>query len=300
MNGLNNTDYLNDKQTEVSKQKEVQKISEAQNAKEFNVIPNNSNEIAAQKQQQTTAQTVKTKQSFVTGLATSVVAAVAAVVVGVVSLLNVGLNAKFSSETTYRDGWIYYVVQVENWDEESRLRICINEDEYFELWDEDGDGLIEGEIPLDVEAIQHQMEGKDNVRVQYRLDLKADVGLDLERTYDSYVVQLDKFTSSIQDVDMWCTCQEDGYYNFQIHYDDPLGKFSGFEAYIEDGNGNIAYCEFTENPHDAQHIFVNQLEGSRCRLFIRYFENGEETFIRFDNEQEDGTVTNDNYKEITL
>ncbi len=248
----------------------------------------------------------KSKRSFLSGISTSLIVIVAASVVGITNLLNVSMNAQFVDEATqYLDGKIRYEINVENMTEKESLNAYLYEgDELIEtipLYDEDGDGVIEGEIPLDKEAVQAKLDAGDNVRVEYRMDLKGTVGLNVERAFDSYKFRIDKFSSSIESVDMWCSCGVDGYYNFKINYTDPLEKFQNFEAYIEDEKGNRSVCTFTDDPHEAQRIFVNNLSGSRCKLYIKYLENGEEAFIQFSNSP-DGSETEqkDNYKIINL
>lgn len=258
----------------------------------------------AQAEQQ--PQPKKSKRSFLTGISASLVTVVAASLVGITNLLNVGMDAQFvDGETEYLDGKIRYEINVENMTEKESLSAYLYEDDKLidtlELIDEDGDGVISGEIALDKEAVQEKLEAGDNVRIEYRMDLKGVVGLNVERSFDSYKFRIDKFYSSIESVDMWCSCGEDGYYNFKINYTDPLDKFENFEAYIEDEKGNIAVCMFTDNPHEAQRIFVNGLSGSQCRLYIKYLENGVETFIKFSNSP-DGSETEqkDDYKIINL
>lgn len=246
------------------------------------------------------------KNSFVAGLSTSLIAVVASVVVGMTNLLNVGLNATFNDEATqYIDGKIQYSITVENLTEKETLKIYLYEDgeivETYDLVDEENDGIIDGEIYVDAEKIQEKLDAGDNVRVEYRLDLKGMVGLNVERAFDSYVFQIDKFVSEIESVDMKCQCNIDGCYHFKINYSDPLGKFENFEAWIEDEQGNIAVCEFSDDPHEEQKIFVNDLTSSRCKLYIKYLENGVETFIQFSNNV-DGSESDqkDNFKIINL
>ena len=248
----------------------------------------------------------KSKRSFLSGLSTALVVVVAASVVGITNLLNVSMNAQFVDEATkYLDGKIQYEINVANMTDKESLNAYLYEgDELIEtipLVDEDADGVISGKIILDKETIQAKLDAGDNVRVEYRIDLKGIVGLNVERFYDSYKFQIDKFSSSIESVDMWCSCGVDGYYNFQINFTDPLEKFRNFEAYIEDEKGNVSTCVFTDDLHEAQRIFVNNLFGSRCKLYIKYLENGEEAFIKFSNSP-DGSETEqkDDYKIINL
>lgn len=299
MNEENKTILENEVQSENVVQQENQVVAETQTVNEYSAVPENSNDVISENKPRG-----KSKSQFVTGLSTSIVTVVAAALVGITTLLNVSMNAEFTPDTTYADGNIKYVVNVENMTEKETLKTYLYEGDTLidtiELVDEDGDGVITGAIPVDTEAITQKLAEGDNVRIQYRLTLAGIVGLDVERTFDSYVINIDKFESSIEDVEMWCSCQVNGYYNFKINFSDPLGKFTDFEAYIEDGEGNIATCEFTDDLHEAQKIFVNQLQTAKCKLFIKYKENGVETFIQFNNTDDEDSEVKDNYKNITL
>lgn len=228
-------------------------------------------------------------------------AIVATIVVGVTSWLNVTLNAEYDA-VLYEDGRINYKVNVRKLTDKERLYASLYENnklvEEYDLVDEDEDGVINGEITLDKARIQELLGEKDksNTRIKYRLDLKGDVGLGIIRDFDSYTVQIDRFYSHIDDVSMWCSCGVDGYYNFKINYEDPLDKYTNFEAYIIDDYQNISYCEFTNNYHDPQKIYVGDMQGSKGLLYISYLANGEPELMEFDN----GGPTKDNYKIVNF
>ena len=246
----------------------------------------------------------KSKSNFLAGLSTSLITVVAGAVVGMTNLVNVSLNASFIDDSVqYNDGVIQYSIDVKDLTEKESLRLYLYENgefvELFNLLDEENDGIIDGSIEVDTEKIQSQLDGGENVRIEYRLDLKGDVGLNVERSFDSFVVRIDKFTSSIDTVDMWCNCSVDGCYYFKINYNDPLGKFSDFKAWIVDEKGNVATCTFSDDPHEEQKIYVGELVGSRCKLFIKYVENGVETYIQFSNGLEN-EEQKDDYKIINL
>ena len=257
-----------------------------------------------QPKEQETVERPKNKKNFLSSLSTSLIVVVAAAVVGITNLLNVNLNATFNDELTkYVDGIIQYSIDVKDLTEKESLKLYLYEDqeliETFALVDEENDGIIDGEIIVDKEKIQAKLDQSENVRVEYRLDLKGNVGLNVERAFDSYVFQIDKFYSTIDSVDMHCECSVDGCYHFLINFSDPLGKFTEFEAWIEDENGNIATCEFSDDLHAEQKIFVGNMTTSRCKLFIKYLENGEEAYIMFSNDL-DENAQKDNFKIINL
>jgi len=262
-------------------------INEMSKQSEFSTNSNETNQM----NEQENVERPKSKKSFLASLSSSVIVVVAAATVGITTLLNVNLNATFNDELTkYDDGKIQYSIDVTNLTDKETLKLYFYEDKELVdtiiLVDEENDGVIDGEILVDTEAIQNKLDQGDNVRVEYRLDLKGDVGLNVERSFDSYVFRIDKFLSSIDSVDMWCQCNIDGCYHFQINFSDPLGKFTDFEAWIEDEKGNIARCEFSDDLHAEQKIFVGDMTTSRCKLYIKYIENGEEAFIQFSNDPE--------------
>ena len=274
-------------------------ISEATIQSEFTAPATEANDA----KEPEVAERPKSRKNFLAGLSSSLIAVVAAVTVGVTNLMNVNLNATFNDEKTeYVDGKIQYSIDVKDLTEKETLKLYLYEDQKlidtFEIFDEDGDGVIDGDINVDKNSVQEKLDQGDNVRVEYRLDLKGVVGLDVERAFDSYVFRIDKFLSTINSVDMWCQCGVDGCYHFIIDFDDPLEKFTHFEAWIEDEKGNIATCEFSSDLHAEQKIFVGNMVTSRCKLYIKYLENGEEAFIQFTNGDDDSQK--DNFKIINL
>ena len=300
MSELNKFIPENDIQKENIEIRDNAPISEAASQSEFTAIKDENNQTT----EKANVEIRRDKRSFLASLSTSLIAVVAAVVVGMTNLLNVNLNATFNDELThYDDGKIQYSINVNDLTDKETLNLYFYEDdkliETFTLVDEENDGVIDGEINVDKDKIEAKLAEGDNVRIQYRLDLKGIVGLNVERAFDSYVFRIDKFKSSIESVETWCQCNIDGCYHFKIDFNDPLGKFTNFEAWIEDEKGNIARCEFTDNLHDEQKIFVGEMVSSRCKLYIKYLENGEEAYIQFSNNADDASQK-DNFKIINL
>jgi len=252
--------------------------------------------------EKTTISKPQSKKSSTLSLSASLTAAISAAVVGMTTLMNVNLDATFDEENCgYYDGKIELTINVEELTDDVSLNSYVYEDgkliDTIELKDEDGDQIIKITIPIDQESVQAKLDAGDNVSVKYKVDLKGEVGLNVSRSFDSYTVKIEKFKSVINSVDMYCSCGVDGYYNFKVDYDDPFGKFSEFKAYIEDGNGNKSYCQFTSNYHDWQHIYVNSLVGSSCKFYLSYMVDGVETYMQFTN---DDSGNLDNYKNINL
>ena len=233
------------------------------------------------------------KNKAIGALSASVAGTIALVLTTMTSLINVKMKAEFN-EVNYEDGVIKYSVNVKDMTEKETLTIYQSRDEKalqkIDLLDDDGDGVVEGEIELDKEYIADKLASGENVNVKYVLTLKGNVGLDIERAFDRWVVRIDKQTSKFHDVAYHCECGVDGYFYFTMNFEDDNQLFTDFEAWIEDAfyedaittsekNQHMAKCEFTENLHDEQRIFVDGLTGSAGKLFIKYKSNGVDTYV---------------------
>ena len=233
------------------------------------------------------------KNKAIGALSASVAGTIALVLTTMTSLINVKMKAEFN-EVNYEDGVIKYSVNVKDMTEKETLTIYQSRDEKalqkIDLLDDDGDGVVEGEIELDKEYIADKLASGENVNVKYVLTLKGNVGLDIERAFDRWVVRIDKQTSKFEDVSYHCECGVDGYFYFTMNFEDDNQLFTDFEAWIEDAfyedaittsekNQHMAKCEFTENLHDEQRVFVDGLTGSAGKLFIKYKSNGVDTYV---------------------
>jgi hypothetical protein len=210
------------------------------------------------------------------------------------------MKAEFE-DVVYEDGVLKYSVNVKNMTEKETLMIYPSRDnksfEKINLVDDDGDGVVQGEIKIDKNYVAERLASGDNVNVKYVLNLKGNVGLDIEREFDRWVVRIDKQTSKFENVAYHCECGVDGYFYFTMNFEDDNQLFTDFEAWIEDAfyedattdlerEQHIAKCTFTENLHDEQRIFVDHLTGSAGKLFIKYKSNGVDTYV-----VKDGTST---------
>ena len=244
----------------------------------------------------------KARNRAMAALTSSVVGVIGLVVAGMTNLLNVKLKAEFD-EVEYRDGLIVYSINVKDITEKEYIIIYPERDgkklDPIKLIDEDNDGVIKGQFEVDKEYIEKQMEMHDNINIKYVLNLRGLVGLDVERLFDRYVVRIDKFTSKFHDVKGHCECGVDGYYYFTMNFEDDGGLFTDFKAYIVDDfydgasseaekANHIAYCTFSDNLHDEQKIFVNDLKGSNGRLFIKYLADGVEEIVKDPTDGQDG------------
>lgn len=263
-------------------------------------VPVEENKDTTQGQPRTQKFNKEKKDRALGVLSASLVGTIALVLTTMTSLVNVKMKAEFE-DVTYEDGVLKYSVNVKNMTEKETLMIYPSRDnksfERIDLVDDDGDGLVQGEIKIDKEYVAERLASGDNVNVKYVLNLKGDVGLDIEREFDRWVVRIDKQTSKFENVEYHCECGVDGYFYFTMNFEDDNQLFTDFEAWIEDAfyedattdlgrEQHIAKCTFTENLHDEQRIFVDHLTGSAGKLFIKYKSNGVDTYV-----VKDGTST---------
>lgn len=225
------------------------------------------------------------KNQALSQLTGGMVATIAAVAVGVTNLINVNLNASFN-DVQYTDGAIVYEVAVEDAKEDNKLNLYFYDgDELVEtyvLTDEDGDGLIGGSIALDTQEIETRLAADGSVSIPYRLTLKGEVGLDVERSFDSYLVKIDKMVSQFEGLEGACRCSVDGCYHFKMNFEDDGGLFTDFAAEIQDNYGNVAKCTFTDNLHEEQTIFVGNMRGVNAKLVVTYNADGQPMTVETD------------------
>jgi len=256
-------------------------ITEAFNQKEYSSYEEYT-EIEEQSFNVTEDRTKKTR-SF-NSLSAGIVSSIAALAVGMTSWINVGMKAEFT-KVDFLDGVVSYEISVEDMtDGETLIAKLMNGDELiFEdtLIDEDGDGIIKGKIAVDAEEI-NALLNQNGSKQTYRLNLSGNVGLNVERKFDSFLIELERMESKFESVTGDCHCAEDGCFHFKLNYKDDMKVFDNFEAYIEDPYGNVAQCNFTDNLHDEQTIFVLDLKGSVGTLIVKYTANGKPQTVSID------------------
>ncbi|MBQ9513691.1 MAG: hypothetical protein IJR66_01745 [Clostridia bacterium] len=226
-------------------------------------------------------QTNKSKrQTAITGLVGSLVTVISAAVFGITTLLNVKMNAEFA-EVAFVDGAINYEIQVADMTEKETLNLYLYDGEELvegypvPVIDEDNDGTVSGTIIIPQEEIQEKIDNGGEAK--YRLSLKGNVGLTVERSFDSYVLKATLVNSHFDDVEGHCQCAVDGYYYFTMNFSDDNQVFTDFSAYIEDEFGNRADCVFNDDLHSEQRVFINNLKGAKAKLYINYCKDGEPT-----------------------
>ena len=226
----------------------------------------------------------KSRNKAISVLTSSLVGVVGIIVAGMTNLVNVKFKASFNKdETELRDGKIYYSVNVSDMTEKEYLTIYEYRNgsllEARRLEDDDGDGIIKGAFDIDMDFINEVFTNQSLTLVQFNLDLKGMVGLDVERLFGKYTVEYENKKAEFKDFSYYSNWTEDGYFYFEMDFIDNGGLFTDFEAYIEDNFNHKAYCAFSENPHDEQKIFLGSLQGTTGKFYINYKENGEPVTI---------------------
>jgi len=249
-----------------------QDFKEAEDVPEEN--PDTGTEVKTEKK--------KTNLSF---MSMGTVAVISSALIGITSLINVAMTASFT-EVKNEDSKIQYSVETENFTDEESLSIYLLEDgkqiQIIELKDEDKDGIIQGEIPLDGASVAEKVSKSGTGKLSYRLTLKGVVGLEVEREFDSYLVEIQNVNSKFNKVEGECFCSRDGTYHFTMDFEDDMGIFTDFKAEIKDTFGNASQCIFTDNLHELQKINVCDLKGSTATLIITFMAKGELQTVTLD------------------
>lgn len=204
--------------------------------------------------------------------------------IGVTNLVNVNMDASFMS-LTFEDSLIKYELNVKDVKDDNELIIYLydeseNEIAVHQVTEDIKDDVILGAIEIDIESISSSLE--NNEVITYYAELKGDVGLDIERSFDRYRLEISSLTSVFNLVTHRCNCSEDGYYYFKMDFVDDYGLFTDFNAYIIDAGGNEFKCELSDNLHEEQRIYVRTARGGKGKLIIEYLANGEKQVIELE------------------
>lgn len=217
------------------------------------------------------------KNRALSSLSGGLAATIGAVAVGITGTMNVSMKAEFS-DVKFVDSAIVLNVDVQNMEDDNTLTAYLYEGdkkiETVSLLDEDKDGKIEYSIALDKEHLKEVLSGAGEHEIKYRVDLKGVVGLDVERAFDSYIVRVNHVGSSFTGLTGQCHCQEDGCYHFLLEFEDDFNLIEFISARIEDKDGHIAHCTFSEDLHEEQLINVDQLTGTKGTLYVEYKLDG--------------------------
>lgn len=219
----------------------------------------------------------KKKEHALSTLSAGVVGAVGIAAFGITSMINVKMSANFNN-VEFIDSSLVLSVDVKEMTSENTLTAYVYEESkqirIISLEDEDNDGKIEYKVELDKDHLNEVLGGDGEHEIKYRVDLKGIVGLNVERSFDSYVVRVNHVCSKFNSLYGQCHCKADGRYHFYIDYEDDFGLIEFTSARIEDKFGNVSKCTFTTNLHDEQTIYVLDLQGSKGTLIVEYTMNG--------------------------
>lgn len=219
------------------------------------------------------------KNHALSSLSGGLAATIGAVAVGITGTMNVQFTAELES-VDYVDSTIVVKVNVDHMEEDNTLTLYLTEGsdviDSANIVDDDQDGIIEYVFELDKDYLKNQFSGTGQHELRYRVDLKGVPGLDVERAFDSFLVKITHVGSSFNSVTTECFCERDGTFHFSIDYEDDFGLIEFISAKIEDKNGNVSTCEFSDNLHEEQYITVpNTFTGSKGTFTLEYTVNGE-------------------------
>ncbi len=192
--------------------------------------------------------------------ATAVVAFISYSVISSSGLINLSMDAKINSVEFVDDGLDYDInvfdVKISN---EIYFSILYNEDEVMKYSvdinnDDTYSGELTGHFAFSDIDLEKELDAA-NGNLIYTVRLCGNTGL-IDRTYDSWVVEINDLVSEFKSVTYEYQYDTTGYFVFQMDYIDNYGQFSDFKAYLSDSNGHVSYCNFTNNYHDEQKISV--------------------------------------------
>lgn len=251
----------------------------ASNEKELldnnNDLNQEAKEVDLQSENNENAQTIRPKRkNYTTIAATAIVGVVGLGVIASSGLINLNMDGSIN-EISYVDNKLVYDIDVNDVNKDNSI--------YFEIYDngksvmkydviskENFDGNRKGEFPLD----ELDILSKDlTLGLKYTVRLKGDTGL-IDRTYDSWVLEIEGVSSEFNGALLTCDCAVSGYLLIDIDFKDDYGVYSDFEATLVDSSNVSRECVFSDNLHETQKIFVLDLAGGEATFTLRYKENG--------------------------
>ncbi len=213
------------------------------------------------------------KRSIATVAATAVVGLVGIGVIASSGLINLTMDGEIN-EISYVDNKLVYDVNVKDVNKDNSI--------YFEIYDDNKsimkyniienvkfDGNKKGEFSLEELDILNMDLSEP---VSYKIRLKGDTGL-IDRTYDSWILELSGVESEFNNVNLICDCKNSGYLLIDLDFKDDYGVFSNFSATLTDSAGTIREVEFTSNLHETQKVFVLDMAGGEATFVLNYWQN---------------------------
>ena len=192
--------------------------------------------------------------------ATAVVAFISYSVISSSGLINLTMDAKINSVDFVDDGLDYDInvidVKISNkiyfsilYNDEQVMKYDVdikNNDTYT--------GALTGHFAFSDIDLEKELDDADG-NLEYTVRLCGNTGL-VDRTYDSWIVEIDSLESEFKSVTYEYQYDTTGYFVFQMDYVDNYSQFSDFMATLSDSSGHVSYCKFTNNYHDEQKISV--------------------------------------------
>ena len=210
--------------------------------------------------------------------ATAVVAFVSYSVISSSGLINLTMDAKINSVEFVDDGLDYDInvidVKISNkiyfsilYNDEQVMKYDVdikNNDTYS--------GALTGHFSFSDIDLEKELDDADG-NLEYTVRLCGNTGL-VDRTYDSWIVEIDSLESEFKSVTYEYQYDTTGYFVFQMDYVDNYSQFSDFMATLSDSSGHVSYCKFTNNYHDEQKISVIGIDSlAKFTISINFNES---------------------------
>ena len=210
--------------------------------------------------------------------ATAVVAIVSYSVISSSGLINLTMDAKINSVEFVDDGLDYDInvidVKISNkiyfsilYNDEQVMKYDVdikNNDTYS--------GALTGHFSFSDIDLEKELDDADG-NLEYTVRLCGNTGL-VDRTYDSWIVEIDSLESEFKSVTYEYQYDTTGYFVFQMDYVDNYSQFSDFMATLSDSSGHVSYCKFTNNYHDEQKISVIGIDSlAKFTISINFNES---------------------------
>lgn len=222
---------------------------------------------------------------FATGAA--VVGVASLIVIGTSGLVNINMDGHIES-LIFQDNQILYEVNVEDVEQDNTM--------YFEIYEGNSSnvsltkeilsdvknsysGIVKGSFSIDELKIEEKLKSVE--LMEYTFRLCGNTGL-VNRTYDSYKLEVKSFTSVFNSVSYRSDYANSGKFKFIMDFTDDYQIFTDFEAYIRDINGKINKCTFTDNLHEEQSISIIDLDGGEAYFELSYYVDGKKETYGYD------------------
>lgn len=210
--------------------------------------------------------------------ATAVIGIASLVIISTSGLINISMDGAIN-EIVYQDNGVRYNITVDNVNKDNDLFFEVYSDnKVVATYNIDFEhknsfaGDLEGYISISDLNIEERLNTID--KLTYDFHLCGDTGL-VNRTYDSWTLEVSKFESEFNGVNYQCDCSNSGCFLFTFDFVDDYNIFTDFEATLTDSQANTRKCIFTDNLHQQQKIPVFDFAGGECEFVVTYMKNDE-------------------------